>query len=121
MVEVLAALEGLNSTNSFPTTAKSENHATKHPGGGHSHKLACPHVILQVAQNVKEKGIDVINMVIPWLQSLRILGPISLNALPCQSHPIDYQNEHRRRYILSMVNFGSPMTQNYVTIYRHET
>ncbi|KAL2327319.1 hypothetical protein Fmac_020746 [Flemingia macrophylla] len=38
MVEVLAALEGLNSTNSFPTTPKSENHATKHPGGGHSHK-----------------------------------------------------------------------------------
>ncbi|KAL2334861.1 hypothetical protein Fmac_016074 [Flemingia macrophylla] len=38
MVEVLAALEGLNSTNSFPRTPKSENHATKHPGGGHSHK-----------------------------------------------------------------------------------
>ncbi|KAL2344542.1 hypothetical protein Fmac_005827 [Flemingia macrophylla] len=38
MVEVLAALEGLNSTNSFPRTPKFENHATKHPGGGHSHK-----------------------------------------------------------------------------------
>ncbi|KAL2318704.1 hypothetical protein Fmac_032580 [Flemingia macrophylla] len=43
MVEVLAALEGLNSTNSFPTITKSENHATKHPGGGHSHK-ECRHL-----------------------------------------------------------------------------
>nr|KYP56818.1 putative serine/threonine-protein kinase NAK [Cajanus cajan] len=37
MVEVLAALEGLNSTNSFPRTPKSDNHATKH-SGAHSQK-----------------------------------------------------------------------------------
>lgn len=37
MVEVLAALEGLNSSNSFTKTPISESHATRH-SGGHSQK-----------------------------------------------------------------------------------